>query len=118
MSFVSWRLSSDYLLPNWSWVSSGSKPLSGQGLAVLINKAYADPALIRTKEVHVGRILQVQLPAKADKQGRMLNIVSVYMHSKVSESRHVYEKREACWQALNQLLHSVPNRHFLCVAGG
>ena len=112
-----WRLSSDYLLPNWAWVSSGSKPLSGQGVAVLVNKAYADPALICTKEVRVGRILQVQIPAKADRQGRVLNVVSVYMHSKVSESRHVYEKREACWQALNQLLHSVPSRHFLCVAG-
>ena len=112
-----WRLSSDYLLPNWAWVSSGSKPLSGQGVAVLVNKTYADPALIRTKEVRVGRILQVQIPAKADRQGRVLNVVSVYMPSKVSESRYVYEKREACWQALNQLLHSVPSRHFLCVAG-
>ena len=112
-----WRLSSDYLLPNWAWVSSGSKPLSGQGVAVLVNKTYADPALIRTKEVRVGRILQVQIPAKADRQGRVLNVISVCVPSKVSESRYVYEKREACWQALNQLLHSVPSRHFLCVAG-
>ena len=112
-----WRLSSDYLLPHWSWISSGAKPVSGQGVAVLVNRAYADPSLIRTREVTVGRVLQVQVPAKADRQGRMLNIISVYIPAKVSESRHVYEKCDACWHALNQLLHSVPGRHFLCMAG-
>ena len=112
-----WRLSSDYKLPHWSWVSSGSKPVSGQGVATLINTSYALPAVIRTREVRVGRILQVLVPAKGDKQGRFLNLVNVYQHAKVSESPQTYAKRDGIWKALEGLLATVPNRHYLCMAG-
>ena len=112
-----WRLTSDYILPHWSWLSSGAEPVSGQGVAVLVNTAYADTAVLRTREIRVGRILQVQMPVKDDKQGRLLNVVCVYVPSKVSESQYVYEKRAAVWSALDKFLASVPARHFLCVAG-
>ena len=55
--------------------------------------------------------------AKNDKQGRMLNFLSVNIHSKLSESRKVCKKRKSCWNALNQVLHSLSNRNFLCLAG-
>ena len=112
-----WRLTSDYVLPHWSWLSSGAEPVSGQGVAVLVNTAYADTAVLRTREIRVGRILQVQMPVKDDKQGRLLNVVCVYVPSKVSESQYVYEKRAAVWTALDKFLTSVLARHFLCVAG-
>ena len=95
-----WRLTSDYVLPHWSWLSSGAEPVSGQGVAVLVNTAYADAAVLRTREIRVGRILQVQMPVKDDKQGRLLNVVCVDVPSKVSESQYVYEKRAAVWTAL------------------
>ena len=112
-----WRQSADYQLPSWSWISSGSKPVSGQGVAILINKSYASPAQIRYREVRVGRILQVQIPAKGDAQGRFVNLVNVYNHSKVSESQQVYGKREVVWNALDKLIPSKPRRHYLCIAG-
>ena len=112
-----WRISSDFRLPHWSWVGSGAKPVSGQGVATLINTAYAQPAVIRTREVRVGRILQVMVPAKGDKQGRFLNLVNVYQHAKVSESPQTYDKRDGIWKALEGLLAATPSRHYLCMAG-
>ena len=41
----------------------------------------------------------------------------IFLNTSESVLLNVLQEREACWQALNQLLHSVPNRHFLCVAG-
>ena len=41
-----WRGSSDYQLPGWSWIASGQKPLAGQGVAVLVNRQLVDSAAI------------------------------------------------------------------------
>ena len=112
-----WRGSSDYLLPNWSWIASGQKPFSGQGVAVLVNRRFADPATIRFREVRIGRILHAQVPVRNDPQGRLLNLVCVYVPAKISESKQVYEKRAAVWNALDALLQALPSRHVLCLAG-
>ncbi|CAE7853504.1 unnamed protein product [Symbiodinium microadriaticum] len=112
-----WRESSDYCLPQWSWIASGKKPVAGQGVAIVINKRLADPAAIRSREVRVGRILQVQVPLRDDHQSRLLNLVNVYVPAKVSESQQVYDKRAAVWNALTSFLEALPSRHLLCLAG-
>eukprot|EP00439_Symbiodinium_sp_Y106_P003847 s6567_g1.t1 len=112
-----WRGSSDYQLPGWSWIASGQKPLAGQGVAVLVNRQLADPAALRFREVRVGRILHVQVPLRNDSQGRLLNLPCVYIPAKISESKQVYEKRAAVWNALDAVLQALPSRHVLCVAG-
>ena len=112
-----WRGSSDYQLPGWSWIASGQKPLAGQGVAVLVNRQLADSAAIRFREVRVGRILHVQVPLRGDSQGRLLNLLCVYVPAKISESKQVYEKRAAVWHALDAVLQALPSRHVLCVAG-
>ena len=112
-----WRGSSDYQLPGWSWIASGQKPLAGQGVAVLVNRQLADSAAIRFREVRVGRILHVQVPLRGDSQGRLLNLLCVYVPAKISESKQVYEKRAAVWHALDAVLQALPRRHVLCVAG-
>ena len=112
-----WRGSSDYQLPGWSWIASGQKPLAGQGVAVLVNRQLADSAAIRFREVRVGRILHVQAPLRSDSQGRLLNLLCVYVPAKISESKQVYEKRAAVWHALDAVLQALPSRHVLCVAG-
>ena len=89
-----WRLGSEYLLPDWFWISSGSAPVSGQGIAVLVNRRFVPDQTIRFREVQVGRLLHVVVPLQHCGGSRSLDIVCVYIPSKVSESQSTYDRRD------------------------
>ena len=112
-----WRLGSEYMLPDWFWILSGSAPVSGQGIAVLVNRKFAPDETIRFKEVQVGRLLHVFVPLQHCGGPRNLDIVCVYIPSKVSESQSTYDRRDKSWTRLDRLLDSLPRRNMLCVAG-
>ena len=112
-----WRLSSEYLLPDWFWISSGSAPVSGQGIAVLVNRRFVSDQTIRFWEVQVGRILHVVVSLRRCGGLRSLDVVCVYVPSKVSESQSTYDKRDKSWTRLDRLLNSLPRRNMLYVAG-
>ena len=52
-----WRLGSEYLLPGWTWISSGAAPTPSQGVAVLVNHRFAQSQTIRFREIQIGRLL-------------------------------------------------------------
>ena len=112
-----WRLGSEYLLPEWFWISSGSAPVSGQGIAVLVNRKFAPDQTIRFREVQVGRLLHVVVPLQHCGGPRSLDIVCVYIPSKVSESQSTCDRRDKSWTILDRLLDSLPRRNMLYVAG-
>ena len=112
-----WRLGSEYLLPDWFWISSGSAPVSGQGVAVLVNRRFASDQIIRFREVQVGRLLHVVVPLPRCGGSRSLDVVCAYMPSKVSESQSTYDKRDKSWTILDHLLDSLPSRNMLYMAG-
>ena len=112
-----WRLGSEYLLPDWYWISSGSAPVSGQGVAILVNRRFVSDQTVRFREVQVGRILHVVVPLQHCGGTRSLDVVCVYMPSKVSESQSTYDKRDKSWTLLDRLLDSLPRRNMLYVAG-
>ena len=103
-----WRLGSAYLLPDWFWISSGSAPVSGQGIAVLVNRKFAPDQTVRFREIQVGRLLHVVVPLQHCGGPRNL---------KVSESQSTYDRRDKSWTLLDRLLDSLPRRNLLCVAG-
>ena len=111
-----WRLGSEYLLPDWFWISSGSAPVSGQGIAVLVNRRFVPDQTIRFREVQFGRLLHVVVPLQHCGGSRSLDIVCVYIPSKVSESQSTYKKNKS-WTLLDRLLDSLPRRNMLYVAG-
>ena len=92
-----WRLGSEYLLPDWYWISSGSAPVSGQGVAILVNRRFVSDQTVRFREVQVGRILHVVVPLQHCGGTRSLDVVCVYMPSKVSESQSTYDRRDRSW---------------------
>ena len=112
-----WRLGSEYLLPDWYWISSGSAPVSGQGVAILVNRRFVSDQTVRFREVQVGRILHVVVPLQHCGGTRSLDVVCVYMPSKVSESQSTYDRRDRSWTLLDCLLDSLPRRNMLYVAG-
>ena len=103
--------------PDWFWISSGSAPVSGEGIAVLVNRRFVPDQTIRFREVQVGRLLHVVVPLQHCGGSRSLDIVCVYIPSKVSESQSTYEKRDKSWTLLDRLLDSLPRRNMLNVAG-
>ena len=112
-----WRLGSEYLLPDWFWISSGSAPVSGQGIAVLVNRRFVPDQTIRFREVQIGRLLHVVVPLQHSGGSRSLDIVCAYIPSKVSESQSTYDRRDKSWTLLDRLLESLPRRNMLYVAG-
>ena len=112
-----WRLGSEYLLPEWFWISSGSAPVSGQGIAVLVNRKFAPDQTIRFREVQVGRLLHVVAPLQHCGGPRNLDIVCAYIPSKASESQSTYDRRDKSWTLVDRLLDSLPRRNTLYVAG-
>ena len=74
-----------------SFGSSGSAPVSGQGIAVLVNRKFAPDQTIW--EVQVGRQLHVVVPLQHCGGPRNLDIVRVYIHCEdVGVAIHVRQK--------------------------
>ena len=70
-------------------------PVAGQGVAILLNRRFADSASIRFAERRVGRVLMVLVPALRGHplRRRPTTLISVYQHARSSEQAEVYANR-------------------------
>ena len=114
-----WRGSTEFCTKDWVWVQSGRSPVAGQGVAILLNRRFADSASIRFAERRVGRVLMVLVPALRGHplRRRPTTLISVYQHARSSEQAEVYANRAKIWTLLHQVVAVVPRRHLLIVAG-
>ena len=114
-----WRGSNEFCTKDWVWVQSGRSPVAGQGVAILLNRRFADSASIRFAERRVGRVLMVLVPALRGHplRRRPTTLISVYQHARSSEQAEVYANRAKIWTLLHQVVAAVPRRHLLIVAG-
>ena len=114
-----WRGSNEFCTKDWVWVQSGRSPVAGQGVAILLNRRFADSASIRFAERRVGRVLMVLVPALRGHplRRRPTTLISVYQYARSSEQAEVYANRAKIWTLLHQVVAAVPRRHLLIVAG-
>ena len=113
-----WQGSTEFGTKDWIWIQSGRSPVSGQGVAVLLNRRFADGASVRYTERRVGRVLMVLVPALCGHplRRRPTTLMCVYQHSRSSEQAEVYENRAKIWALLHQVMAAVPRRHLLLSA--
>ena len=114
-----WRGSTEFRTADWVWVQSGRSPVVGQGVAILLNRRFADSACVRVAEHRVGRVLMLHVPALRGHplRRRPTTMISVYQHVRSSEKAEEYDNRAKIWTLLHQVVAAVPRRHLLVVAG-
>ena len=110
-----WRFSSQFKLPQYHALHSGTTDHRHQGCLTLIHKRCCKAEDIRWAPTVGGHLLHVRIPYKR----KHIDLVNLYQHcwGASSSVEHLTEKRDKLWYRVQSLLSEVPIRNTLIVGG-
>ena len=116
-----WKSDLEYQTDGWLVISSANpSPMAG-GLITLVNTDHYSPDQVAFSAPIPGRLLRTRIQVG----NTVLDSVNLYqkvLHTSLSRQEQGQKltpvaQRKAVWQALHTLLHSIPRRHLLVLAG-
>ena len=97
---------------NWLCLHSGDSGCRGAGIAVLVAKSLCTDSQLQWQELIPGRLLHMRL----NLPGRPTDVVCGYQFTSLRSKENLRD-REHWWAALDKLMHCLPRRNNLLVAG-
>eukprot|EP00438_Fugacium_kawagutii_P013831 Skav210622 [mRNA] locus=scaffold234:513616:521032:- [translate_table: standard] len=104
-----WSLTQEWQVPGYWCVHSGTSGYRG-GLLTLVSKRLCHQTQISWADIIPGHLVHIRLqltPLNYD-------ILNCYQHASVPTHQ---EARRTFWHTLRDVLHRIPNRNMLCLAG-
>ena len=107
-----WSFDSEWVDSTWNFVHSGSGAFRGQGILVMVRKAFCPGSKMLWQHSVPGRLLHMRLQLS----GRPLDVVACYQFA-YTHGASCLKDRERWWVQLETLLHSIPHRNSLLLLG-
>ena len=107
-----WQFTNDWKLGHWAIINGGDAATKGCGVMVLINTKRFASSDIGWTSILDGRILHVRI----HQHTRPIDILACYQFVDDGPKKH-WNHRQQFWQQLDNVLHKLPNRNMLILAG-
>lgn len=107
-----WNYAAEWQLADWNVIHSASQVRRSAGLLVLVAKSFCKASHLRLADIIPGRLLHIRLESSR----RSIDLIAGYQF--VDDRTPVSKTgRATFWDTLDRLLHALPKRNTLVLAG-